>query len=117
MTKRFKLTKADIRPVATGRGGCVASNGIVVDGRLVGVMVREATDRPGDSGWIFEGAGEPPTDLENRQRWGLYDVNTIANYDPAIIEHLGAPTGSVCLRDVNGIVRLPDAAAQAFLAR
>ena len=117
MKKPFKLTAADIRPLAPGHGGAVASDGIMVDGRLVGVMRREATERPNDSGWIFEGAGEPPEDLADPSRYGVYDVNTIANYDPAIIEHLDAPPGTVCLRDMNGIVPLKPDVARAFLAR
>lgn len=117
MDKQFKLGPDDLRPLATGRGGCVATDGIVVDGRLVGVMIREATNRPNDSGWMFEGAGESPEEVTDRSRWGVYDVNTIANYDPAIIEHLDAPPGTVCLRDPSGIIRLPEGAARAFLSR
>lgn len=116
MTKRFKLAGKDLKPLVTGRGGCLASDGIVVDGGRVGVMIREATVRANDSGWRFEAAGESSTDLADPNKWGVYDINTIANYDPAIIEHLDEPAGSVCVLDVDGsLKRLPEPASKAFL--
>ena len=51
--KRFKLSTADIKPLAPGRGGCIASDRITVDGRPVGYMYRSRPDDPADSGWCF----------------------------------------------------------------
>ncbi|MBL6853839.1 MAG: DUF2185 domain-containing protein [Alphaproteobacteria bacterium] len=72
-------------------GTCIATDRITVEGKGVGYMYREMPDDEEDSGWRFFAGDETddyandPTNLE------LYDVNTIANYDAAIIPYLGHP--------------------------
>ena len=40
-------------------------------------------------------AGDESQDYaDNPDNWAIYDVNTICNYDPAIIPHLDAVYGS-----------------------
>ena len=51
--KDFKLSADEIKPLATGYGGCFATDEITVEGKNVGYMYREAADRPEDSGWRF----------------------------------------------------------------
>ena len=92
---RFKLSKEEIRPLATGRGGCIASNKITVDGFPVRFMYREEPDNDVDSGWRFLSGFEDDAYMSNAENHGVYDVNTIANYDPSIIPFLDAPCGSV----------------------
>ena len=58
-------------------------------------MYRESPDHDADSGWRFMTGLESEEYLENSDNLGIYDVNTIANYDQRIIPHLNAPTGSV----------------------
>jgi hypothetical protein len=85
--KRFRLAAEAIRPIATGLGACIASDRITVDGAPVGYCYREAPDDAHDSGWRFM-AGDEGEDYDASQ-FGIYDVNTIANYDPAIVPLLG----------------------------
>lgn len=62
-------------------------------------MYREDPDRDVDSGWRFMSGFEDEAYLNNPDNHGIYDVNTIANYDPDIIPFLDAPTGSAFERE------------------
>ena len=92
--KQFKMAGSEIKPIAKGHGGCFATDMITVEGRKVGYMYREKPDFPEDSGWRFFSGEESQDYLEDASHTQIYDVNTIANYDPAIISHLEAPIGS-----------------------
>jgi hypothetical protein len=94
MTKRFKLSSHDIRPLAKGHGACIATDMITVDGLPVGFMYREEPDNEVDSGWRFLAGLETQDYMDDADKHAIYDCNTIANYDPAIIPLLDAPTGS-----------------------
>jgi hypothetical protein len=98
MDKRFRLAASDIKPIAEGHGGCVATDRITVDGELVGYMVRDEPSNPYDSGWSFMAGTESQAYMDNPANSGVYDVNTIANYDPAIVPFLEAPVGSRFVR-------------------
>lgn len=93
--KQFRLKASDIRPLATGRGACLASDMITVRGKPVGFMYREARDQDEDSGWRFMSGLEDQDYMDDERNHGVYDVNTIANYDPTIIPLLDSPIGSV----------------------
>jgi hypothetical protein len=54
-------------------------------------MYREPPDAPDDSGWSFFAGDESDSYANDPQYFALYDVNTIANYDQAIIPHLDSP--------------------------
>jgi hypothetical protein len=97
--KKFKLAAAEIKPLATGHGACFATDRITVDGRKVGFMYREAPDHEVDSGWRFLAGDESQDYMDDPDRHGVYDVNTIANYDPEIVPHLAAPAGAAFERD------------------
>jgi hypothetical protein len=92
--KQFKLSGSAIKPLAEGRGGCFATDMITVDGKKVGYMYREQPDFPEDSGWRFFSGKESEDYLEDSGHTAIYDVNTIANYDPAIIPLLDSPFGA-----------------------
>lgn len=94
MSKTFRLTAAQLRPLAEGHGSCLASDQVTVDGEPVRFMYREAPDDDIDSGWRFLSGGEDDAYMEEAEHFGVYDVNTIANYDPSIIPFLTAPEGS-----------------------
>jgi len=98
-SKCFRLTPADIRPLAEGLGSCIASDHITVGGKPVGFMYRESPDHPHDSGWRFLSGAESQEYLDQSENLAMYDVNTIANYDPAIVKYLEAPIGSAYGRD------------------
>ena len=99
MTKRFALAASDIKPLAEGRGSCIASDRITVAGKGVGFMYREPPDNDFDSGWRFFSGEESQGYADDPSNFGLYDVDTIANYDPDIIPHLDAPAFSAFERD------------------
>jgi hypothetical protein len=102
--KPFRLRADEIRPLAIGYGGCIATDMITCDGRKVGFMYREATERDMDSGWRFMSGYESDEYMNEPGNHAVYDVNTIANNDPAIIPFLGAPVGSAFERE-NGTGR------------
>jgi hypothetical protein len=94
MLKNFKLKPEQIAPVALGRGGGLATDRIVVDGEPVGYMFRERPANAQDSGWRFFAGDEDNTYMRNNQNHGVYDVNTVVNYDPDIFPFLDAAEGS-----------------------
>jgi hypothetical protein len=97
--KKYLLDAAQIEPLATGMGACYASDRITVEGRKVGFMYREEPDTEIDSGWRFTAGDESQEYMDEPDNVNVYDVNTIANYDPAIVPHLMSPTGSAFERD------------------
>jgi hypothetical protein len=102
VVKRFKLDSAEIRSLAPGHGSCLASDHITVEGRRVGYMYRESADNELDSGWRFFSGTESQEFADNPDKFAMYDVNTIANYDPSIIPCLDARAGSAWGRDEAG---------------
>lgn len=94
MPKRFALEPHEIEPLATGRGSCTASDRITVAGQRVGFMYREPPRDEVDSGWAFFSGEETQEYADDPSNFAVYDVNTIANYDPGIIPHLDAPAYS-----------------------
>jgi hypothetical protein len=102
MAKRYRLGTDQMRRLAPGRGSCLASDHITVDGRLVGFMYREEPDSEFDSGWRFLSGLESDAYVNDLANVGLHDVNTIANYDPDVIPLLDAPPGSAFERDDDG---------------
>ncbi len=101
-SKTFKLSAAQIAPIALGRGACLATDRIVVDGCPVGYMVREATQRPQDSGWRFFAGDEDEAYMQDVSLHGVYDVNTLVNYDPSILDYLDMAVGTRLERDDDG---------------
>jgi len=100
--KRFRLRADEIREVAPGRGSCIASDEITVAGKRVGYMYREMPDTDVDSGWRFFSGSDSQEFAEKAENFGLYEVNTIANYDAGIIGLLDAPPGTAFERDSTG---------------
>lgn len=94
MKKKFALDARQIKPLATKRGGCLATDMITVGGQKVGYMVRDKPRNSIDSGWQFFSGEESQDYLDDANNLSIYDVNTIANYDPDIIPYLDAPFGA-----------------------
>ena len=94
MANRFKLSPEDIKDVIKSIGYCIASDKITVDGLKVGFMYREEPESPDDSGWRFLSGEETEEYVEDMNNSMIFDVNTIANYDTAIIPYLNLPVGS-----------------------
>ena len=97
--KPFKLSADQMRAIATGRGACLATDHITVDGHPVGLMYREQPGDPDDSGWRFFSGAESQDYVDDAENWAIYDVNTIANYDQEIVPLLDSPIGSAFERD------------------
>jgi len=100
--KDFKLKAEQIKELAKGHGGCIATDMITVEGKLVGYMYREEPNNPMDSGWRFMSGYESQEYMAKPGNHAVYDVNTIANYDPEIIPFLNAPIGSSFERNESG---------------
>ena len=105
-TKTYFLQPSAIRrDLAPGYGACYATDAITVEGKRVGFMYREAPDPTSgapDSGWRFLAGTESQEYLDDPANNAIYDVNTIANYDPDIIPLLGEPEGSEFERGTDG---------------
>jgi hypothetical protein len=98
-SKRFYKSADQIKPLANGYGGCIATDEIPVRGRRVGYMYREQPHNELDSGWRFLAGDESDEYMGDPDKHGVYDVNTVANYDTDIIPYLEAPIGSAFVRD------------------
>jgi hypothetical protein len=92
--KNLALRPDQIKPLVQNRGGCIATDKITIDRLKVGYMYREQADNDIDSGWRFLSGQETQAYMDNTDNHAVYDLNTIANYDPEIIPFLNAPAGS-----------------------
>ena len=99
MSKKFKIAAEEIRPLAEGYGACITTDMVVVDGKPVAFMYRESPDNDVDSGWRFMSGYESDEYMENPDNHGIYDVNTVANYDRDIVPLLDAPVGTAYERE------------------
>lgn len=105
--KNFRLSHKEIQPLLEdwkGPEGCLATDRILVDGCPVGYMYRmkpERDDANWDSGWRFLAGDEDDAYMDNPDHTGVYDLNLICNYDPAILPYLTEKIGS-------GFSRCPD---------
>lgn len=106
--KKFALSPAEIKPLATGKGGCISTDKITVEGRPVGYMVREEPMFPEDSGWAFQAGDETQAYMDDPSNHGVFDVNTIANLSPDIIPLLDTPPPAAFARSASGeLVQVP----------
>ena len=96
--KPFRLRADEIQDLIPPQGWCIASDRITVHGCLVGFMYRELPDNPDDSGWRFLAGDETDGYANDPDNLAMYDVNTIANYDPTIIPLLNSPGMSAFAR-------------------
>jgi hypothetical protein len=92
--KHFKLRADQILNLIPPMGGCLATDRITVDGLKVIYMYREESDHDKDSGWRFFSGTEDQDYVDDPDNTMIYNVNTIANYDRAIIPYLHLPTGT-----------------------
>ena len=100
--KHLKLSAEQIETLIESTEGCIATDAITVDGALVGFMYREEPDFEDDSGWRFFSGKEPQAYIDNPDNLAIYDLNTIANYDPDIIPLLDEPVGTAWEREGGG---------------
>ena len=98
ISKAFAIQSDKIGDLIPDIGYCFATNKITIEGMKVGYMYREVPDRDSDSGWRFLSGTESQDYVDNPENLKIYDVNTIANYDPDIIPYLNLPIGTVLIR-------------------
>ena len=91
--KIFKICSREIKELIKPMGGCFATESITVEGNKITVMIRDEQTFEGDSGWFFMSGLESQEYIDDPNNIMIYDVNTIANYDPAIIPYLNYPIG------------------------
>ena len=92
--KQFKIPVEQIKRLISPVGAATATDMIMVDGKDVAYMYRDMPINEHDTGWRFFAGGESPEYLSNNSNSGFYDINTIANYDPSIIQHLDELPGT-----------------------
>ena len=92
--KNFKLKPHEIVQLLPDRTGCIATDKITVEGMQVGYMFRDDPNNDMDSGWQFFSGTETDEYVDDEDNLAIYAVNTIANYDPAIIPYLNLPIGT-----------------------
>lgn len=97
--KKCYLSSDQIKQLLDHNGGCIATDKITVEGRLVGYMYREPPDNDADTGWRFMAGDESEEYMDDADNHGVYALNTIANYDPEIIDLLRSPIGSAFARE------------------
>jgi hypothetical protein len=108
--KPYRIAPENLKPLAVGHGGCFATDMITVEGKKVAFMYRKTPERDSDSGWRFMSGYESDEYMNEPEHQGIFDVNTIANYDADIIPFLASPIGTAFERqDGEGpLVRVQD---------
>ena len=95
MASNKYLIKTDqIKNTINPMGYGIVSDRITVDGEKVGFMYREKPEEREDSGWRFIAGDESQAYIDDEKNSMIFDLNTIANYDEAIIPYLALPVGS-----------------------
>ena len=90
----FKIPIDQITDLINPMGFCMVSNKITVEGEKVGFMYREKPEDKNDSGWRFLSGTETQDYVDDPHTSKIMDVNTVANYDQAIIPYLNMPFGT-----------------------
>lgn len=110
--KKYKLDAKDIKRMVPSMGGVFASDMITLEGKQVDYMVRQEPERESDSGWIMYGGEETQKYIDDPKNVSIWDINTIANYDPEIIPFLTYPVGTEVERNDEGILEVIDLEAE-----
>ncbi|TJZ53814.1 DUF2185 domain-containing protein [Sphingobacterium olei] len=92
--KIFKIKVDEFIDLVPPIESCIATDKITVEGRKVGYMYREEPYGDIDSGWRFFAGTEDQKYVDDSKNMMIYNVNTIANYDSAIIPYLSSPYGT-----------------------
>lgn len=104
--KKYKLAEKELKTLISPSGSCFSSDKITVEGLPVAYMYRETPTFEEDSGWKFFSGTETQEYIDNPENLAIYDINTIANYDPSIIPFINLPIGSELERGPNGTFKL-----------
>jgi len=74
-------------------GFCLVSNMITMEAKKIGYMYRETPgeEAENDSGWRFLSGSEDQEYVDNEANSKVYEVETIIDFDPAIVPYLNSP--------------------------
>jgi hypothetical protein len=97
--KKFAIPGDKIVDLISDVGACMATDRITVEGLPVRWMYREEPFDDIDSGWRFFSGTEDQAYVDDPHNTCIFNTNTIANYDPAIIPYLGLPVGTELARN------------------
>ena len=100
--KNFVIKSSDIKKIIDSNSYAIASDRITVDGCKVGYMYKESPTKPDDSGWRFFAGDESDDYTNDANNFGVYDLNTICNYDQSIIPYLNEDITSAYYKDEKG---------------
>ncbi len=105
--KKWALPRSVIENILDWNGpdGCYATDRITVDNCKIGIMYREKPESKFDSGWRFLAGDENEEYMNDIENAEIFNLNTICNYDPEIIEYLESPIGSAFYRNKSGEFR------------
>ncbi|EKE67532.1 DUF2185 domain-containing protein [Gallaecimonas xiamenensis] len=102
MNKPYRLAPEQLSRLIPELGYGFVTDKVTVDGQAVDYMVRQEPENDDDSGWVFYGGGETQAYLDNPDNTSVLSLNTVANYDPAIIPFLTYPPGTEIERQPDG---------------
>ena len=102
----FKMQ--DLGELDDGNGeACFASDKITKHGSKVGYMYREEpSENMPDSGWRFMAGDEDNEYINDPDHIGIFEINTICNYDPSIIPHLDANIDATFVKKNDNFVEI-----------
>lgn len=94
--KNFKIKPENIKKIIDDSRGCVATDKITVEGMKIGFMYRDRPDEDieNDSGWRFFSGTEDQDYVDDIRNSEILPVNTVVNYDPAILPYLKSKVGT-----------------------
>jgi len=99
MKENLLLKIEEFEKLVDPSGGCIVSSRICIDGIPISFMYKEYPDDIMDSGWRFLSGDEDDEYLENPANSGIYDLNTVANFDKSIIPYLELPINTALIRN------------------
>lgn len=103
MEEKFKLGQDEVKNLIPPLGSCVVSNKITLDGLPVGFMYRDYPEENMDSGWRILSGTESEDYLDNPSNSGIFDLNTVANIDRAIIPYIEMKVGTQLERKAGSV--------------
>lgn len=95
--KVFKIKAEDLKKITEDNRGCVATDKITIEGLKIGFMYREQPDEDieNDSGWRFFSGTEEQDYVDDYNNSEILPINTVANYDKAILPYLKSKIGTM----------------------
>jgi hypothetical protein len=91
---REPLDTSGFEQLVSDSNYCAVTAKIIYEGQKVHFMYREAPVNDTDSGWQFLAGTETDEYLADPDNAAMYRLNTVANFDSAVIPYLDYPAGT-----------------------